>query len=127
MGIIKNLFRAFGGRNTRTSRTEGPRKLWANRCRPVVEHLEDRITPATFYVDPTPGMGGTQFTPNGGDHTAVGALTPGVNIFATIQAAVNAAAANGTGPDIIKVADGTYNELVQISEANLTLQGNKYL
>ncbi len=43
--------------------------------------------------------------------------------YCTIQAAVNAAAANGTGPDTVSVGPGTYNENVTLSEANLTLEG----
>src|SRR5262245_64979842 len=62
-----------------------------------LEGLEDRAVPAVLWVDSTPGMAGTQFTASGGSQPAsVTGLTPGVNIFPTIQAAVSAAGAGDT-------------------------------
>lgn len=87
-----------------------------------LELLEDRRLLAVLYVDNSPGMAGTEFTATGGTQPAsmVG-LTPGVNIFSTISAAV-AAASNG---DTINVADGTYVENIVLNK-QLTLQGNQF-
>jgi hypothetical protein len=87
-----------------------------------VESLEDRVVPATLWVDNTPGMGGHEFTATGGTQPAsVTGLTPGVDIFPTIGAAV-AAAAPG---DTINVSDGTYSELVNVNKP-LTIHGNNF-
>jgi hypothetical protein len=93
------------------------------RVRLLVEHLEDRVVPANIlWVDNTPGMGGTQFTASGGTQPAsVPGLTPGVNIFSTISAAV-AAASPG---DTINVADGAYGEAVNVNKT-LTIRGNQF-
>src|SRR5947208_8203026 len=101
----------------------GKRAELRRRCRPVVEAMEQRVVPATTrWVDPTPGMAGTEFTASGGTQpTSVPGLTPGVNIFSTIQAAVNAASPN----DTINVADGTYSESVTV-DRTLTIQGNQF-
>src|SRR5438128_12521322 len=107
------------------------RALWGRQCGPMppirnkprhrigLERLEDRLAPATRWVDNTPA--GTFFTASGGDQPAtVGPLMPGTDLFSTIGAAV-AAASPG---DTINVSDGTYNELVTVNKANLLIQGN---
>src|SRR5262249_29881039 len=65
---------------------------------------------------------GTEFTASGGAQPAsVTGLTPGVNIFGTIGAAIGAASAG----DTINVSDGTYSELVTVNKS-LTIQGNQF-
>src|SRR5207253_1899796 len=60
----------------------------------------------------------------GGNQTTTGGLTPGVNLFTTISAAVAAANPN----DTINVADGTYPEQIDtVGKAGLIFQGNFYL
>src|SRR5262245_56647549 len=105
-------------RSRKKARKSEPRP----RSRPNVESLEDRTVPATLWVDNTPGMAGTEFTSTGGSQPAsVPGMTPGVNIFSTITAAITAA----NPSDTINVSDGTYSELVTVNKA-LTLQGNQF-
>jgi len=92
------------------------------KSRLALETLEDRCVPATLWVDATDTAGGTQFTATGGSQPAlVAGLTPGVDSFSTIAAAVAAA----TAGDVINVADGTFAELVDVNK-DVTLQGNKF-
>src|SRR5207253_6862413 len=89
-----------GQRRGKASLRPMPRRLggrWAQ-ARPHLERLEDRVVPATTrWVDNTPGTAGTEFTASGGTQPAsVPGLTPGVTLFSTIQAAVNAASAGDT-------------------------------
>src|SRR5262245_17580938 len=105
-------------RSRKKARKSQPRP----RSRPNVQSLEDRRVPATLGVDNTPGMAGTEFTSTGGSQPAsVPGLTPGVNIFSTITAAITAA----NPSDTINVSDGTYSELVTVNKS-LTLQGNQF-
>ncbi|MCL4201914.1 MAG: right-handed parallel beta-helix repeat-containing protein, partial [Pirellulaceae bacterium] len=87
----------------------------------LLEQLEDRrVLAALLYVDSSdigsPGDGNGQFTTAGED--AVTGLTLNTNLFTTIGAAVTAAPPGTT----IQVADGTYNEMVNLGKA-LTLLG----
>ncbi|WP_417394712.1 LamG-like jellyroll fold domain-containing protein, partial [Gimesia chilikensis] len=86
----------------------------------TAEVLEDRTLLTTFFVDDdytgASDFTGTDTDPvTGGDQNAVFGFTA----FATIQEAINAAAASG---DIIKVAAGTYAEDV-IVDKSVILQG----
>jgi fibronectin-binding autotransporter adhesin len=80
----------------------------------LLEQLEDRRMLAVLYVDYSSigdnGEGAGQFTSDG--QAPVTGLTLDTNLFTTISAAV-AAANNG---DIIRVADGTYNEDVLVNK-----------
>src|SRR4051794_30598748 len=84
----------------RPARSGRPRRP---RCRPVLEQLEDRLTPAAptaVYVNPA-------FTgPAGSDPDGAGPATAiGTDAFATIQPAIDAVADHGT----VHVAPGTYS------------------
>jgi hypothetical protein len=81
----------------------------------TAEVLEDRTLLTTFFVDDdfTSGsdFSGTDTDPGtGGDQNAVWNVTA----FATIQAAINAAAATG---DTIQVAAGTYSGLISLNKS----------
>src|SRR5262249_36513333 len=111
----------------------------ARRRKPAlrVEHLEDRITPATRFVDNpgdfiitndqgAPGLdNGDTVTWNPGTGSAhsgpVAGLVFGTDAFGTIQGAIDAAGAG----DVINVADGTFSELVNVNKS-VTLRGNQF-
>ncbi|QGQ22588.1 hypothetical protein F1728_07810 [Gimesia benthica] len=81
----------------------------------TAEVLEDRTLLTTFFVDDDYTSGsdfsGTDTDPGtGGDQNAVWNVTA----FATIQDAVNAAAASG---DTIQVAAGTYSGLISLNKS----------
>src|SRR5207245_1041226 len=118
--FLRRLRRSLGcGRNSNEGTRRRASRL-AGRSRLGLEHLEDRLAPALLWVDNTPL--GSSFTATGGTQPASqGGLTPGVDLFATIQDAVDAASPG----DTINVSDGTYSELVTVNKA-LTLQGNQF-
>lgn len=95
------------------------RKRWqsiVNNQISTTEALEDRTLLTTFLVDDdfsglTNGDAIADIDPvTGGDQAGVF----GTHAFATIQAAVTAAASSGDLSDIIHIADGTYNENVTV-------------
>lgn len=85
------------------------RKQLVTRFSPQIITLEDRATPATFYVD-TAFKGsnpGDVVTFNNGNPGSVSGLVFGTNAFATFNDGV--AKANATaGDDILRIANGTY-------------------
>src|SRR4051794_13668786 len=101
------MFRSFRsllgfGANKKTTLTAN---RFLRKTKVSFDALEDRVTPATLWVDNTPGVGGV-FTSSGGTQPA----TMSVTVFSTIAAAVAAA----TAGDTINVSDGTYSENVNI-------------
>ncbi|MCI0360847.1 MAG: right-handed parallel beta-helix repeat-containing protein, partial [Planctomycetaceae bacterium] len=105
-------------RRQRTRRAEA----MTRRRRLLLESLEERRVLAVLWVDNTPAAGGTEFTATGGSQPAsVPGLTPGVNIFSTISAAVAAASPS----DTINISDGTYSELVTVNKS-VALRGNQF-
>ncbi len=76
---------------------------------PHVGILEDRLTPATFYVDPSTSMGSTTF--NSGNPGQTTGLTFGTNLFNTLDDALQAALDNGP----------TVADTIQLASTNITV------
>ncbi|TXT37696.1 MAG: hypothetical protein FD138_589 [Planctomycetota bacterium] len=121
---IENAFKRNTHRRGNRIQTRRPEAAWQRfDVSPMAERLEERCLLTILYVDNTPGMAGTEFTSSGGTQSAsVTGLTPGVDIFSTITAAIAVAAASG---DTINVADGSYSENVALGKS-VTIRGNQY-
>mgnify|MGYP002780690700 CR=1 FL=1 len=70
---------------------------------PSLLPLEDRLTPATFYLDPSTSTGDTVF--NAGNPGETTGLTFGTNLFNNLDNALSAASGS-IGPDVIQLASG---------------------
>ncbi len=70
---------------------------------PSLLPLEDRLTPATFYLDPSTTTGDTVF--NAGNPGETTGLTFGTNLFNDLDNALSAASGS-IGPDVIQLASG---------------------
>ena len=95
---------------TRKRQTTLSRKKPVTRFSPTIVHLEDRTTPATFYVDTAfaAANNGDVVTFNAGQPGEKAGLVFGTDAFASFNAAVTKA--NGAvGDDTIRIANGTYD------------------
>src|SRR5207245_10909333 len=83
-GFLHRLRRSLGfGGGSRKRANRGPSRP-ASRNRPGLERLDDRLAPAVRWADTTPL--GNSFTATGGTQPpSVGGLTPGLDLFPTIQ------------------------------------------
>src|SRR4051794_39494485 len=79
------------------------RRPLRQRCRPQVEHMEDRITPNSYTPTNTADLTFTSVDPN------TGVITGGTgNTFITLRSAVIAANAHAGADTIALVANATY-------------------